>query len=71
MLGPKGTYLLCEALLESGSNLQSLDLSYNDIRCTGAHSIALLINTTKIVELRIQGNSIANEGLTSLFNNLA
>ena len=70
-LGAKGCYLLSEALRESTtSNVQSLDLSYNDIGNTGAHCLATLIAQTRIVELRIQGNSISDDGLNSLFNNL-
>ena len=59
-LGPKGCYLLCEAIKESDTVLQSLDLSYNDIKCTGAHSVALMVNSSRIEELRIQGNGIAS-----------
>lgn len=70
MLGPKGCYLLCEALKDSYSRITSLDLSYNDIRCTGAHSLSLALNSTQIKELRLQGNNIASEGLISLFKSL-
>lgn len=69
-LGAKGCYLLCEAIKESDTVLQSLDLSYNDIKCTGAHSVALMVNNSKIEELRIQGNGIACQGFISLFSNL-
>ena len=69
-LGPKGTYLLCDALREKGVSVKSLDLSYNDVGNLGAKSVGRLIEQKGILELRVQGNKISCEGMNILFEKL-
>lgn len=69
-LGPKGVQLIVEAL--GGSlMLKSLDLSYNNIGNSGAHSLSQMLPKGNLLELRIQGNAVAQEGMISLFGALS
>lgn len=69
-LGPKGAYLLCDALREKGVSVKSLDLSYNEVGNLGAKSIGRLVEQKSLLELRIQGNKISCEGMNILFDKL-
>ena len=68
-LGHKGVKLIVEALTGSPM-LRSLDLSYNNIGNSGAMSLTQLLPKTNLLELRIQGNNISQEGMIALFGTL-
>ena len=70
MLGTKGSKLLIETL-QLVPTLKSLDLSYNNIGDSGALSLATLILKVPILELRVQGNKIASEGMIAIFESLS
>lgn len=69
-LGHKGVKLIVEAL-QGSPMLKSLDLSYNLIGNPGAKSLTKLLPKTNLLELRVQGNDISQEGMTAIFNTLA
>lgn len=69
-LGHKGVKLIVEAL-NGSPMLRSLDLSYNRIGNVGALALSRLLLKSNMLELRIQGNDISQEGMCSLFGVLA
>lgn len=78
-IGGKGTQILVKALYDDiyGTNIKSLDLSYNFVRDEGAKSLATLVKGSSaakyggLSELRIQGNEIGLEGMSAIFKVLA
>ena len=64
-LGAKGCIALSKAII----NVISLDLSYNMIHNEGAKALAnaLEIKGSQIRELRVQGNSISQDGMIEVF----
>ena len=67
-LGDKGATILCDALRESTvTNVEELDLSYNDIGPDGAKAIAALCAVcASMTRLDVRWSSLGEEGEAAL-----
>lgn len=70
LLGPKGCYILCEALSHPHVQVHSLDLSNNNIENLGAKSLSVLLSKKQLLELRVKANLISADGMKLLFEGL-
>ena len=64
-----GLVVLCQGLVDNKS-LFNLNLSKNDITCTGIESLAPIIFKTAITELDLSLNPLGNNGIKCLADNL-